>query len=100
MTCLLFVLMIPRTQRSTRTDTLFPYTPLFRSAFSHFDQVKGDNLQTTVQKRAHVMASVGNAVAGLRQLLGAPVAAALERRLEERVFMFGDRKSTRLNSSH
>jgi hypothetical protein len=58
-------------------------------AFSHFDQVKGDNLQTTGQKRAHVMASVGNAVAGLRQLLGAPVAAALERRLEERVFMFG-----------
>ena len=57
--------------------------------FSHFDQVKGDNLRTTAQKRAHVMASVGNAVAGLRQLLGAPVAAALERQLEECVFMFG-----------
>src|SRR3546814_14649583 len=26
-----FVLMIPRPPRSTRTDTLFPYTPLFRS---------------------------------------------------------------------
>src|SRR3546814_11788937 len=29
--CCLFVLMIRRTPRSTRTDTLFPYTTLFRS---------------------------------------------------------------------
>src|SRR3546814_18321070 len=28
-----FVLMIRRPPRSTRTDTLFPYTTLFRSAF-------------------------------------------------------------------
>src|SRR3546814_19775881 len=28
---ILFVLMIPRPPRSTRTDTLFPYTTLFRS---------------------------------------------------------------------
>src|SRR3546814_16853348 len=28
----LFFLMIPRPPRSTRTDTLFPYTTLFRSA--------------------------------------------------------------------
>src|SRR3546814_2106475 len=26
--------MLPRPPRSTRTDTLFPYTPLFRSSFS------------------------------------------------------------------
>lgn len=65
------------------------YADKIALAFSHFDQVKGDNLQTTGQKRGHVMASVGNAVAGLRQLLGAPVAAALERRLDKRVFMFG-----------
>src|SRR3546814_18856204 len=31
MTCLFFVLMIRRPPRSTRTDTLFPYTTLFRS---------------------------------------------------------------------
>src|SRR3546814_7965154 len=30
---LLFFLMIRRPPRSTRTDTLFPYTTLFRSAF-------------------------------------------------------------------
>lgn len=58
-------------------------------AFSHFDQVKGDNLKTHAQKRGHVLASVGNAIASLRQRLGAPVAAALERRLDERSFLFG-----------
>src|SRR3546814_994893 len=31
--CLFFVLMIRRPPRSTRTDTLFPYTTLFRSKF-------------------------------------------------------------------
>src|SRR3546814_12500047 len=31
---LLFFLMIQRPPRSTRTDTLFPYTTLFRSPFS------------------------------------------------------------------
>src|SRR3546814_4598717 len=35
--------MIRRTPRSTRTDTLFPYTTLFRSLASirHFDQFNG-----------------------------------------------------------
>src|SRR3546814_2631239 len=32
--CLFFFLMIRRPPRSTRTDTLFPYTTLFRSAIS------------------------------------------------------------------
>src|SRR3546814_17138209 len=32
----LFFLMIPRPPRSTRTDTLFPYTTLFRSIFKAF----------------------------------------------------------------
>src|SRR3546814_20614251 len=31
--CCFFFLMIRRPPRSTRTDTLFPYTPLFRSIF-------------------------------------------------------------------
>src|SRR3546814_13227839 len=31
--CLVFFLMIRRPPRSTRTDTLFPYTTLFRSMF-------------------------------------------------------------------
>src|SRR3546814_15768325 len=31
-----FCLMIRRPPRSTRTDTLFPYTTLFRSAIQHY----------------------------------------------------------------
>src|SRR3546814_14007847 len=34
MLCVFFFLMIRRPPRSTRTDTLFPYTTLFRSAAS------------------------------------------------------------------
>src|SRR3546814_3951071 len=33
--CVTFFLMIRRPPRSTRTDTLFPYTTLFRSRISH-----------------------------------------------------------------
>src|SRR3546814_13428354 len=33
---LFFFLMIRRPPRSTRTDTLFPYTTLFRSLIEHF----------------------------------------------------------------
>jgi len=65
------------------------YADKIAIAFSHFDQVKGDNLKTLPQKRNHVLASITNAVAGLRQLLGAPVASALERRVEQQVFMLG-----------
>ncbi|MGA8610190.1 MAG: hypothetical protein WB760_00455 [Xanthobacteraceae bacterium] len=65
------------------------YADKLALAFTHFDQVKGDNLQSVAQKRTHVVASITNAVAGLRQVLGAPVATALERRLEERAFLFG-----------
>src|SRR3546814_10834836 len=35
--CSVFFLMIRRPPRSTRTDTLFPYTTLFRSAGEHAD---------------------------------------------------------------
>src|SRR3546814_1681910 len=46
--CLIFLLMIRRPPRSTRTDTLFPYTTLFRSlvpcefpiSFRNFPEVK------------------------------------------------------------
>jgi len=65
------------------------YADKLALAFSHFDQVRGDNLQSLTQKRGHVIASITNAIAGLRQFLGAPVASALEKRLEEHVFLFG-----------
>src|SRR3546814_20550405 len=37
-----FFLMIRRPPRSTRTDTLFPYTTLFRSALGGVDQAGND----------------------------------------------------------
>ena len=57
--------------------------------FTHFDQVKGDNLSTYSQKREHVRASIGNAMASLRESLGAPVAEVLENRLNDSNFYLG-----------
>src|SRR3546814_20210072 len=41
--------MLPRPPRSTRTDTLFPYTTLFRS----YDEVR--RVERIVQTHAHVL---------------------------------------------
>jgi hypothetical protein len=65
------------------------YANKIAMAFTHFDQVKGDNLQTLAQKRAHVLASITSAIVGLRPTLGPSVAAALERRIEQNVFLLG-----------
>ena len=58
-------------------------------AFTHFDQVKGDNLSSYTLKRNHVRASIVNAVASLRESLGAPVTEILERQLENNDFYLG-----------
>src|SRR3546814_13030612 len=81
----LFFLMIRRPPRSTRTDTLFPYTTLFRSQRVQF--------------------------LFLRQRPFPPLAAKVQRSCQSEShwasFALGwiyplsaDRKSTRLNSSH
>src|SRR3546814_5718299 len=115
-----------RPPRSTRTDTLFPYTTLFRSVWSgavwrssrrpllrclHEIVLQGDGLvvggvlgavdqrhlaaRATFQKRRHrfrlrvELAEVARAKAvPLRRVVAEPLAQR------------GDRKSTRLNSSH
>ena len=59
-------------------------------AFTHFDQVKGDNLGSYNKRRSHVRASIGNAIGSLRESLGAPVAEILERQLERGDFYLGD----------
>src|SRR3546814_15832616 len=76
-----FFLMIRRPPRSTRTDTLFPYTTLFRS----------ERLQPHHVRRTQVGLQAGLATAGT--LIGVDL-AALDHGRDE------DRKSTRLNSSH
>src|SRR3546814_20831474 len=85
--CVFFFLMIRRPPRSTRTDTLFPYTTLFRSiaaaAAQEFPPLTG-----RVVDQADL------------------IAPDAERRLVDRLAAHEkasgnqDRKSKRLNSSH
>src|SRR3546814_12345557 len=54
-----FFLMIRRPPRSTRTDTLFPYTTLFRSAFAG-DRLDGDDVgPERGQLRQHRLQGIG-----------------------------------------
>src|SRR3546814_14017751 len=103
--CLFFFLMIRRPPRSTRTDTLFPYTTLFRSVAGGADGV------------AEARPDVGDCRGGAGDGGDEVEAGERERDREQRVtgreqeeeahHRAGDavrnrldRKSTRLNSSH
>src|SRR3546814_14514403 len=79
-----FFLMIRRPPRSTRTDTLFPYTTLFRSLRDVPHALRRDRLRARLHAGLdrHLLPRVPGA--GPPERAGAP----------------GDRKSTRLNSSH
>src|SRR3546814_16859766 len=89
-TCFFF-LMIRRPPRSTRTDTLFPYTTLFRS----LETLKNGQYDSTV-------------VGGIRGIMTNFESFMKEEGLVEIETMdtpfdpnvHEDRKSTRLNSSH
>src|SRR3546814_14018512 len=87
-----FFLMIRRPPRSTRTDTLFPYTTLFRSVGRH-GGVVGHVLRL---ERPHAQAAPREDAAepGGEQRLADVGTGALEHEGG------GDRKSTLLNSSH
>src|SRR3546814_20442539 len=100
--------MIRRPPRSTRTDTLFPYTTLFRS---QADRVAGDRIAEAGMKLLGHR-SAADDVARLddpylqtrfRGIEGADEAVVAGTD-DEGVIGFGhetsDRKSTRLNSSH
>src|SRR3546814_4748651 len=113
--------MIRRPPRSTRTDTLFPYTTLFRSVGIHRILVADREAGAAIHIGFHV--DPGQALAGfgidalveaLRGLIGeikvqlgaaliitqpaAEQPVALRQTVRGRVLV--DRKSTRLNSSH
>src|SRR3546814_11771457 len=86
LTCICF-LMIRRPPRSTRTDTLFPYTTLFRSLATEGDSGCGDPDEGEPGEVWEGLLHVGE--------------QGEERPCEERPGNGGeDRKSTRLNSSH
>src|SRR3546814_16777415 len=72
-----FFLMILRPPRSTRTDTLFPYTTLFRSRPARAEP-RGEHIRRHIRRRQ----------CSLRLGPTVPLRAP------------EDRKSTRLNSSH
>src|SRR3546814_12953356 len=83
-----FLLMIRRPPRSTRTDTLFPYTTLFRSRRSRY---RAGGIAACVERCAAQRAGADQSqVSDCRSAGGL---SPLYRRQ-------GDRKSTRLNSSH
>src|SRR3546814_17442016 len=84
--CLSFVfLMIRRPPRSTRTDTLFPYTTLFRSlGIGRFGAILGAWMGATLLGLGWNFEQVLTAL-----VIPAALATAAV-----------DRKSTRLNSSH
>src|SRR3546814_1946416 len=106
--------MIRRPPRSTRTDTLFPYTTLFRSgflaeaavdAFGHVDVVARGTARAVIARfgldgdrlrRADCLAQL----AGDAALFAVGVAAQRMLAAEARAERTLDRKSTRLNSSH
>src|SRR3546814_15670162 len=94
-----FFLMIRRPPRSTRTDTLFPYTTLFRSithspqvaSYAHYHmhvykKAHGEDFQTKVS----VLDNNERREEIARMLSGASITNEAR----------ADRKSTRLNSSH
>lgn len=69
-------------------------------AFTHFDLVRGQaNLPTFAAQRAHVLSSVHQKLASLREIVGVPAVRAIERVLDERCFMLGflDRPLTEKN---
>src|SRR3546814_20887344 len=84
-------LMIPRPPRSTRTDTLFPYTTLFRS------EADGDPSNLG----GHTL---GGARVGPVRIVAGRLGIGVDERDEGEGASDGgckrDRKSTRLNSSH
>src|SRR3546814_11861776 len=95
-----FFLMIRRPPRSTRTDTLFPYTTLFRSA-------RVDQLYRSCAEKRKASVPPFQARRGTcryrRQARGLTDAGALPSAvppIPSSSPIGADRKSTRLNSSH
>src|SRR3546814_18640567 len=96
-----FFLMFRRPPRSTRTDTLFPYTTLFRSVAALQMMARRPPALTLVQPGSltdlvHVRSLLASTLPVIRERT-----AGLRAEVEEgNRLRRQDRKSTRLNSSH
>lgn len=58
--------------------------------FTHFDEVKGDNLPTLQAKKNHVLSSTDNAIHAVGKALGRDAEHALQRLLPERAIFLGN----------
>src|SRR3546814_20500321 len=75
-----FFLMIRRPPRSTRTDTLFPYTTLFRSAVAVYDPVDRGQADAGPGKirRAVQTSKRGKQFVGIGHVKTGPIIAYVE----------------------
>src|SRR3546814_2197156 len=106
--------MIRRPPRSTRTDTLFPYTTLFRSFFAGDVQPDRPLMHESVDEGRMAAQAVLSSLSGgpwqgvsrrvpISILFTDPDICEVGLSYDEamqRGAVIGDRKSTRLNSSH
>src|SRR3546814_14434914 len=97
--------MLRRPPRSTRTDTLFPYTTLFRSDFTNAVLIMTSNLpgEPIDHFRPEFVNRIDEIVRfrslgrdDLTPIIDIQLGHLAERLAQRRI----DRKSTRLNSSH
>ena len=63
-------------------------------AFTHFDQVRGDNLPTIQTRKDHVFASLENALGALEESLGSISAGRMRRHFQGRVFLLSNIQKT------
>src|SRR3546814_15586486 len=107
----LFFLMIRRPPRSTRTDTLFPYTTLFRSVSAPPPGGGYTVLQALAQAQRSLTRDLGfnspdyleSLASLLKQVSGTRGASQVDPDFVPNSgaeILSADRKSTRLNSSH
>src|SRR3546814_21036184 len=104
--------MIRRPPLYTRTDTLFPYTTLFRSGGGAGGSGRGPGIVRGMFVRSllalarqpappgRLILVLGDVVADLHDVLDLGLDDPLEGDEAARRASAGDRKSTRLNSSH
>src|SRR3546814_12672274 len=92
-----FFVMIRRPPRSTRTDTLFPYTTLFRSSQGSIELITSSLAEAVdpVPMKAIRVGAIDCAPGAKRCSSSSADLLGRNRVCEKR-----DRKSTRLNSSH
>src|SRR3546814_16743351 len=97
----LFFLMRRRPPRSTRSDTLFPYTTLFRSELGSEGLTRRLALGgiVFVLGFSTIFIALGASASAIMPLILAHK-ELLGRIAGVVIIIFGDRKSTRLNSSH